>query len=114
MVMAARRIRGLVKLVGIGLTFLAISQEMAKPESERTWQGLVLGVVPYDFRPPTWDRFREAYWNSEDERLFTPRPLGVGWGVNFFRARALLLQGFEALMGMDRPGKLLHYRDRAS
>lgn len=40
------------------------------------------GVVPYDFRPPTLDRFRAAWWNPDDPRVFTPRDLGVGWAVN--------------------------------
>ena len=112
--MKGRRIRGLLRVVGLVATVVAISTEMSKPEEERTWQGLVFGFVPYDFRPPTWDRILEAFWNPADERLFVPRPLGVGWVLNFFRARALLLGGFETLMGADRPGKLLRYRDRAS
>ena len=95
-------------------TVVAISTEMSKSEEERTWQGLVFGFVPYDFRPPTWDRIREAYWNPSDERLLVPRPLGVGWAINFFRARSVLLSAFETLMGVDQPGKLLRYRDRAS
>ncbi|HEX6547432.1 MAG TPA: hypothetical protein VF134_01660 [Candidatus Dormibacteraeota bacterium] len=77
----------------------AISQEMSKPEGERTWHGKVAGFVPYDFRPPSWERIREAYWNPDDQRLFTDRPLGVGWALNLFRARTLLMDGFELLMG---------------
>jgi hypothetical protein len=113
-VMGMRRARQLVRVARLGLTVLAISQEMAKPEAERTWQGLVLGFVPYDFRPPTWQRIREAYWNPADERLLVPRPLGVGWSLNFFQARALLQRAFEGLMGMESPGRLVHFRDRAS
>ena len=94
-----RRVRRLAKLLGIGLTLAAISQELSKPEAERTWHGKVFGAVPYDFRPPTWDRLREAYWNPSDDRLFTDRVLGVGWALNFARAQALLREGFEFLMG---------------
>ena len=94
-----RRVRRLVRLLGVGLTVAAISQEMSKPEAERTWNGKVFGVVPYDFRPPTWDRLRESYWNPADERLFTDRVLGVGWAVNFARAQSLLREGFDFLMG---------------
>lgn len=94
-----RRLRRLAKVVGMGLMVAAISQEMSKPEADRTWQGKVFGVVPYDFRPPTWERIREAYWNPDDPRLFTDRPFGVGWSLNLHRARKVLQQGFEALMG---------------
>ncbi|MBJ7599531.1 DUF5808 domain-containing protein [Candidatus Nephthysia bennettiae] len=94
-----RRLRRLVSLVGLGLTVAAISQEMAKPESERTWHGRVFGTVPYDFRPPTWERIRRAYWNTEDPRLFTDRVFGVGWGINLYRASTVLEQGFRTLMG---------------
>ncbi|MGH2371009.1 MAG: DUF5808 domain-containing protein, partial [Chloroflexota bacterium] len=61
-------------------------RELRKPPAERTWQGYVLGFVPYDFRPPTPARLKEAFWNPRDERLFTPRPFGVGWGINFYQA----------------------------
>ena len=94
-----RRVRRLARLVGMGLMVAAISQEMSKPETERTWHGRVFGLVPYDFRPPTWDRIRESYWHPDDPRLFTDRPFGVGWSLNLFRARTLLQQSFESLMG---------------
>ena len=65
-----------MKLAGFGLMVAAISQEMSKPEADRTWHGKVFGLVPYAFRPPTWDRSRDSYWNPEDERLFTDRWAG--------------------------------------
>ena len=64
-----RRVRRLVRLATIGLTVAAISQEMQKAPSDRTWTGMVFGVVPYDFRPPTWERLRDAFWNPDDPRL---------------------------------------------
>ncbi len=79
-----------MKAVAIGLLVAAVAQEAAKPRAERTWRGRVLGMVPYDFTLPTWDRVRRAYWNPEDERLFTERVVGVGWAINLHRARALL------------------------
>jgi hypothetical protein len=94
-----RRLRRIAKLVGWGLLIAAISQEMSKPEEERTWNGLVFGLVPYDLRPPTWERIRAAYWNPDEPRLFTARVFGVGWGVNLYRARTLLEEGFRTVMG---------------
>ena len=98
-----RSTRRLARIAGVGLAVAAISQEMSKPESERTWTGRVFGLVPYDFRPPTWQRIREAYWNPDSEQLFTSRPLGVGWAVNLYRVRTLL-GGFFG--GAARSGRL--------
>jgi hypothetical protein len=73
---------GLVR-AAIWLAFFgAIYQELKKPAEERTWHGKVAGVVPYDFRVPTVERLREAYWNPESEVLFTEKVVGVGWAVN--------------------------------
>jgi hypothetical protein len=94
--------RRVVKVVAISLLVAAVVQEAAKPRAERTWRGRVFGVVPYDFSPPTLDRIRRAYWNSEDDRLFTDRVLGVGWAINLHRARELLL----ALLGRGEDGSV--------
>jgi hypothetical protein len=83
----------------LGLVVAAVATELAKPESERTWHGRVGGVVPYDFRPPTWERIRDAYWNPESDRLFSDRVFGVGWAINLYRAKTLLDAAFERLMG---------------
>jgi hypothetical protein len=71
----------LIRLIVMLLTLAAVAQELNKPESERTWHGRIAGV-PYDFRWPTLERFRKAYWNPDDERLFTDRVIGIGWAVN--------------------------------
>ena len=60
----------------------ALYVELRKPPEQRTWNGKLLGVVPYDFRLPTLDGLRQAYWNPRSPKVFTPRPLGVGWAVN--------------------------------
>lgn len=109
-----RRIRRLIRVARLGLTAAAIAQELRKPEAERTWQGLVAGIVPYDFRPPTFTRVRESYWNPEDERLFLPRPWGVGWAVNLFQARILMTRVFDSLMGARRPSLLVRSRERSA
>src|SRR5262245_47834558 len=110
--MSIRRLRRLVKLTAIGLVVIAVAQEAAKPRAERTWRGRVLGVVPYDFRPPTWARVRQAYWNPGDPRLFTDRVLGVGWAINLHRARTLLSRLFWQLgCQVERPIPM-HRSDR--
>jgi hypothetical protein len=69
--------RLILGIIGI----VAIVQEMRKPPEERAWHGKVGGVVPYDFRKPTVDRFREAWWNPEGP-LVSAKAFGVGWVLN--------------------------------
>jgi hypothetical protein len=98
-----RGIRRLLRFAAVALVVGAVATELSKPEAERTWHGRVLGVVPYDFRPPTWERIRTAYWNPESDLLFSERVFGVGWAVNLHRAKTLLEAGFERLMGSPPP-----------
>jgi hypothetical protein len=98
-----RGIRRLVRLATVALVVGAVATELAKPEAERTWHGRVLGVVPYDFRPPTWERIRAAYWNPDSDLLFSDRVFGVGWAINLHEAKNLLQAAFERLMGTPPP-----------
>lgn len=68
----------------------AVYDQMKRPAIDRSWHGTVFGVVPYDFRPPNPQRFMDAWWNPDDERLFTPRDFGIGWAINLHRAYRLL------------------------
>ena len=94
-----RRVRRLARFAAFGLVVAAVATELTKPETERTWEGRVFGVVPYDFRPPTWQRIRDAYWNPGSDRLFSDRVFGVGWALNLYRAKTLMEQAFGRLMG---------------
>ena len=77
----------------------AIYQELRKPPEARTWNGKVAGVVPYDFRIPTIDRVREAYWNPDSDQIFSEKVFGVGWAINLFRAKEYMRATYESLMG---------------
>jgi hypothetical protein len=94
-----RRVRRLARFTAFGLVVAALATELTKPEEERTWEGRVFGVVPYDVRPPTWQRIRDAYWNPNSERLFSDRVFGVGWAINLHRAKTLMEAAFSRLMG---------------
>lgn len=98
-----RGIRRAVRIVVVGLVVAAVATELAKPEPERTWHGRVAGLVPYDFRPPTWERIRSAYWNPDSGDLFSDRVFGVGWAVNLYQAKVLLEDVFDRLMGAAPP-----------
>lgn len=95
----AKGTRRLVKIIGLGLVVAAVATELNKPPAEREWHGRVGGIVPYDFRMPTWDRLRNAYWNPADDRVFTERVLGVGWAVNLYRVKILLTDFLKLLSG---------------
>ncbi len=94
-----RRLRRIVRFIAFALVAAAVATELAKPAPERKWHGKVGGVVPYDFRPPTWSRIRDAYWNPESDRLFSDRVFGVGWAVNLYRAKTLMEEAYRRMMG---------------
>jgi hypothetical protein len=73
----------LVQAAAITVTIAAVCQELEKPKEERQWHGKV-GFIPYDFRLPTIDRFKDSYWNPDDSRIFTHDVFGIGWAINFY------------------------------
>ena len=55
--------------------------------------------VPFEFRFPTPGRLRQRWWNPEDDRVFTPGVVGVGWTVNAYQLlRRLGIIGKEVCM----------------
>lgn len=72
----------LIRMAVLGAVAGAVYVELRKPPEQRTWNGRLLGIVPYDFRMPTLEGLRQAYWNPRSPKMFSPRPLGVGWAVN--------------------------------
>ena len=85
-----KAIKRLLFLLSAIAVAAAVLKELRLPPPERQWHGYVFGCVPYDFRPPSFDRFKEAWWDPDDERLFTPRDFGIGWAVNLARAIELV------------------------
>jgi len=83
------RFRRFVKLVALGLIVAAVIEQLRRDPDERTWEGAVGGIVPYDFRMPTLERARSRWWNTDDDRLFVPQVFGVGWTVNLARLASL-------------------------
>jgi hypothetical protein len=96
-----RNLRRLARFTAFALVAAAVATELSKPAPERTWHGKVGGVVPYDFRPPTWQRIREAYWNTQSEHLLSDRVFGVGWAVNLYRVKTLIEDAFRRLTGAE-------------
>jgi hypothetical protein len=80
--------KDLWRLVLVIIGVVAVVQELRRAPSERTWHGKVGGFVPYDFRKPTVDRFRDTYWNPEGP-MISAKAFGVGWAPNFGAAKGL-------------------------
>ncbi len=78
-----RGLRKLIKWTAIALAAMAIAEQLRRPSEDRTWEGTVVGFVPYDFRLPTIERARSRWWNPDEPRLFVPQVFGVGWTMNF-------------------------------
>jgi hypothetical protein len=89
-----KTIKRFVLLAIAAVSAAAVIQELSQPEEQRTWHGTVFGI-PYDFRSPSLQRLRDAMWNPDDPRLFTPRPFGVGWSVNLARLLQMLRETSE-------------------
>jgi len=73
-------------MMGIGvaaLMGLAVREQLQMPPEERTWHGTLYGI-PYDFRWPTIERLREAFWNKNTARVLVPQAFGMGWSINFY------------------------------
>ena len=80
--MEGKWLNKIVQATALALTLAAILQELEKPKDRREWHGTVLGM-PYDFRLPTLERFKTAYWNPESSNIFAPEVFGIGWAINF-------------------------------
>ncbi len=76
-----KRIILLLILAAVGQ---ALIEQLRRPKADRTWEGKVARVVPYDFRPPTSARIKRSLWAPE-EAFITPHSFGVGWSVNLGR-----------------------------
>ncbi len=73
-----------IVIIGIAaLMGLAIREQLQMPSEQRTWQGKFYGI-PYDFRWPTIERLREAFWNKDTARVLVPQAFGMGWSINFY------------------------------
>ena len=82
-------LRKVIKWTAFALAAVAIVDQLRRPSEERTWEGTVVGFVPYDFRMPTIERARSRWWNADEPRLFVPQVFGLGWTINFARLAGL-------------------------
>ncbi len=86
-----RRYRGpgLIQILAVSLAIAAIVKELRTAPERRTWNGVVAGFVPYDFRVPTLERIKSRIWDPDSEHVINPEVFGVGWTLNLGRIVAL-------------------------
>jgi hypothetical protein len=84
------RFRRIVKIAAFAVTVAAIVEQLRLPAAQRTWEGRVGELVPYDFRMPTLERAKSRWWNPDDSRVVVPTVFGVGWTINAARVARLL------------------------
>ncbi len=77
------------KLILLVIGIVAVVSELQKPAEERAWHGKVWDLVPYDFRKPTAERFKQVYWNP-DGPILGGKAFGVGWAPNFGAVKRML------------------------
>ena len=83
-------IQGLITLGGLVLVGLAVAEQLRLPPAQRTWQGYLGSVVPYDFRMPSVEKIVRSMWDPENDQIVKDKSFGVGWDVNLAAlARAL-------------------------
>jgi len=86
----ATRGQGLLTAAALLAIVAAVCPELARPRQFRTWHGRLAGLIPYDFRRPTWRRVFHAFWAPDDGRLLTDTAYGVGWCINLAQLPRLL------------------------
>jgi len=86
----ARNLGGLLAWLSVNAVLAAVIQQLARPRQFRTWHGRVAGLIPYDFRKPTFRRVLDALWAPHNPRLFTDTAFGVGWSVNLAQLPRIL------------------------
>ena len=75
--------RNVLIAVGAGLLAAAIIEELRKDAEERTWEGRIAGLIPYDLRLATREGLRAAKERPEEARLV------LGYRLDLQRAARL-------------------------
>jgi hypothetical protein len=89
------RVPNPIPIIMFCLAVAAVVKELRTAPEQRTWNGVLVGFVPYDLRLPTLERIKERVWAPGTARLIGPRVFGVGWTLNVGRVVALFKDALE-------------------
>jgi hypothetical protein len=79
--------RRVLLAAGAVLLGAAVAEELMKPREQRTWEGRILDLIPYDLRIATPEGFREAKANPSQARIVLGYRLDLENAVKFARRR---------------------------
>jgi uncharacterized protein YbjT (DUF2867 family) len=80
--------KNVLVILGAGLLGAAIVEELMKDPDDRTWQGRVFGLVPYDLSLFTREGFRDARERPDEARVVLGTKVDLGRAAKLAR-RAL-------------------------
>jgi hypothetical protein len=75
--------RNVLLALGAGLLAAALVEELRKPAEQRTWEGRIGGLIPYDLRLATPEGLRSAKERPEEARIV------LGYRLDLRRAARL-------------------------
>ena len=79
--------RRILLAAGAVLVGAAVAEELMKPREQRTWEGRILDLIPYDLRIAPPEGFREAKANPSQARIVLGYRLDLENAVKFARRR---------------------------
>ena len=79
--------RNVLLAAGAVLLGAAVAEELLKPREQRTWQGHILDLIPYDLRIATPEGFRAAKDNPAEAQLVLGYKLDLGRAAKLVRRR---------------------------
>jgi hypothetical protein len=79
--------RNVFVVAGAALLGAALVEELMKPREERTWEGRIFDLIPYDLRLATPDGWRAARENPGEAQLVLGYRLDLGRAAKLVRRR---------------------------
>ena len=79
--------RNVFLAAGAVLLGAAVAEELLKPREQRTWQGHILDLIPYDLRIATPEGFRAAKENPAQAQLVLGYRLDLSKAAKLVRRR---------------------------
>ncbi len=79
--------RNVLLAAGAVLLGAAVAEELLKPKEQRTWQGHILDLIPYDLRIATPEGFRAAKQDPTQAQLVLGYRLDLGRAAKLVRKR---------------------------
>ena len=72
---------------GAVLLGAAVAEELLKPKEQRTWEGHILDLIPYDLRIATPEGFRAAKENPAEARIVLGAKVDLSKAAKIVRKR---------------------------